>query len=118
MQRFDEGWACASTGCTSGFLLSPWTHLVSVAQLSSPLPLLVLYLAVVGPFFQGLLQVSASLCVWVLFGIPNTISGRHCPPGHRGCLLSSAPEGARLARGLSCREFVPWHLYLTQQSTG
>lgn len=29
--------------------------------------------------------------VWVLSGIPNTISGRHCPPGHRGC---SAGTGA------------------------
>lgn len=43
--------------------------------LSSPLPLLVLYLVVVGPFFQSLLQVSASLCVRVLFRTPNTISG-------------------------------------------
>lgn len=101
MQRCDEGLACASTGCTSGFLLSPWTHLVSVGQLSSPLPLLVLYLAVVGPFFQSLLQVSASLGVW------DTISGWYCPPGHWGCLLRSAPAGTRLARGLSCREFVP-----------
>lgn len=82
------------------------------AQLSSPLPLLVLCLAEVGPFF------NASLCVWVLLGIPNTISGQYCPPGHRGCLLRSVPAGARLARGLSCREFAPWHLYLTQQSTG
>lgn len=35
MQRFDEGRACASTGCTSSFLLSPQTHLVSVAHLPS-----------------------------------------------------------------------------------
>lgn len=47
------------------------------AQLSSPLPLLVLCLAEVGPFF------NASLCVWVLLGIPNTISGQYCPPGQR-----------------------------------
>lgn len=86
--------------------------------LVSPLPLLVLYLAAVGSFFQSLLQASAVLCVWVLFGIPNTISGWHCPPGHRGCSLRSAPASAQLAQGLSCREFVPRHLYLTQQSTG
>lgn len=66
-------------GCTSGLLLSPWTHLVSVAQLSSPLPLLVLYLAAVSPFF------SASLCVWVLLGIPNTISGQHCQDTGAAC---------------------------------
>lgn len=97
-----EGYVCkdsvrdASTGCTSGFLLSPWTHLVSVAQLSSPHCLCWCCI-----WLWWVSSPRASPCVWVLFGTPNTISDQHCPAGHRGCSLSSAPAGAQLPRGLS-----------------
>lgn len=53
MQRFGEGLACASPGCTSGFSLSPRaTRLVSVAHPPSG--------TLVGLFSQGMLQASPS----------------------------------------------------------
>lgn len=51
---------------------------------------------------------AAGQCLTLLFGIPNTISGWHCPPGHRGCLLRSAPAGT----GALMQRVCTWHLYL------